>query len=478
MKEGIFMNPENLQFHRLFSKTMYKNLQLPLWEMTFSKDFITDTRGDLYPVIEKSEDCAEQVTENRYHLRAGYVSRMAGSFFPYATYKLTFLPSGGSCGFSFVLPCGLATVLWENNALTFSDGTQRQTLLYDADGQEITMLITCRPGAFDTYICKNGKPELVGTFQSAAFADSHCQQTFQQGYVALVTRKEAVISGAKAFMDCGISQADMRPVRYENGDVMVENGKVYLSATIRMETGGYQGIFSWVPGTSQFELVGALFYDSGDGRWCGDVAASILYNKDTGRWKLWVCSFSHGHILGHAEFGGDPRFGVNVVDITLMEKADANMPVTAFAGFASDEDPDFYFDEAEQKWYMAVCRIDPAIGEYRYMFFRSDHPFDGYTYIGSGLDGAETGGSFVKFRGERIFACGNDFKKRADYRIYTKDGALTPQFDFDDGGFRGWGTIIPVALGTRTRYFWLTFDRHNGSDFPWSYGNWYCFEAI
>ena len=75
-------------------------------------------------------------------------------------------------------------------------------------------------------------------------------------------------------------------------------------------------------------------------------------------------------------------------------------------------------------------------------------------------------------------ACGNGFQKRANYRIYTKDGMITPQFDFDDGGFRGWGTIIPVELGSRTRYFWLTFDRHNGSDFPWSYGNWYCFEAI
>ena len=29
----------------------------------------------------------------------------------------------------------------------------------------------------------------------------------------------------------------------------------------------------------------------------------------------------------------------------------------------------------------------------------------------------------------------------------------------------------------RTRYFWLTFDRHKGSDYNWSYGNLYCFEA-
>ena len=51
------------------------------------------------------------------------------------------------------------------------------------------------------------------------------------------------------------------------------------------------------------------------------------------------------------------------------------------------------------------------------------------------------------------------------------------KFDFDDGGFRGWGTIIPVELGSRMRYFWLTFDRHNGSSYNWSYGNLYCYEA-
>ena len=75
------------------------------------------------------------------------------------------------------------------------------------------------------------------------------------------------------------------------------------------------------------------------------------------------------------------------------------------------------------------------------------------------------------------FVCGNDFENRANYRIYTKDGMSEAKFDFDDGGFRGWGTIIPVTMGSRKRYFWLTFDRHNGSSYNWSYGNIYCLEA-
>ena len=50
-------------------------------------------------------------------------------------------------------------------------------------------------------------------------------------------------------------------------------------------------------------------------------------------------------------------------------------------------------------------------------------------------------------------------------------------FDICDGGFRGWGTLMPIKICGRTRYFWLTFDRHNGSDYNWSYGNLYCFEG-
>ena len=53
------------------------------------------------------------------------------------------------------------------------------------------------------------------------------------------------------------------------------------------------------------------------------------------------------------------------------------------------------------------------------------------------------------------------------------------RFDHDDGGFRGWGTIVPLPYGNMTRLVWLTFDRHNADpDNRWSYGNLYAFEAF
>ena len=100
----------------------------------------------------------------------------------------------------------------------------------------------------------------------------------------------------------------------------------------------------------------------------------------------------------------------------------------------------------------------------------------GFKYIGKGVEGSETGGSFFRVGGELFFACGNGGGKTSDYRIYGKNGMQNARFNYPDGGFRGWGTVIPLTLGSRKRYFWLTFDRHNASENNWSYGNLYCFE--
>ncbi|MBR6738450.1 MAG: hypothetical protein IKL99_02135, partial [Oscillospiraceae bacterium] len=264
--------------------------------------------------------------------------------------------------------------------------------------------------------------------------------------------------------------------KYENGEILLEQGKIYFTASVRMQEGSFQGMFSWIPGTAELDMTGAVFYDCGDGKWRNYIAPVILYHREKKVCYLWVCAFSHGHIPAHAILEGDPRFGVNIVDVKLLENANEDDFSTSFLGFEGDEDPDFYYNEQEQKWYMSICRLDPSTRAYRYHFFCSDHPFDGYVCIGKGFAGAETGGSFVKLRGETVFVCGNGFDLRSNYRIYGKEGMREAEFDFPDGGFRGWGTIIPVSMGSRKRYFWLTFDRHLGSDYNWSYGNVYCFE--
>jgi len=470
------VNWNKLKFQRVFSKSMYKNLKLSLAEMTFTKDFVNDKHGDLYPIIEKDNACIERIENNRYYVQNGIVERMFTRFFPYATYQVSFSDLSGGCGFVFHLSDQKAELICRSNSIWFSDGESEQEKELTEQISCGTMVISCRPKAFDIYFMKNDKPVYFHTFRTEVFSGSNEKKQFDRGYVSVVIKGEAIIDSVSSYMDCGISQADIRAICYENGEPIFENGKIYFTSTIRMQEGGFQGVFSWIPSTGNIELTGALFFDCGDGFWRNYLASSLLYNRNTKEWYIWTSSFEHKHILCYASFTGEPRFGVNVIDVTMMKPSDTN-DATAFLGFQGDEDPDFYYNEQEKMWYMAICRISPITKKYRYMFFKSENPFSDYTYIGQGYEGAETGGSFVNIENETVFVCGNDFEKRANYRIYTKDGMHEAKFDFDDGGFRGWGTIIPVAMGSRKRYFWLTFDRHNGSSYNWSYGNIYCFEA-
>ena len=465
-------------WHRLFSQSFYKNKKLPMGEMTFVRDYVHDTRGDLHPLLRCSQDAKEAVYDNAYHLTSGFSERLLGQYFPYASYEVTFSTCSGRCGFVFHIPGADASVICGTDTITFDADGQKEVLALPDASDTRTLIVTCRKQFFDVYDLQNGIARFLHTFSAEGFAESIRQQVFERGHAAVYAEGSATVHAASFYIDCGVGQADLRPIHYENGDILHEDGKVYLTFSIRMQENGFQAILSWVPGTSQLELTGALFFDCGDGCWRNYLASSILYDRRYRLWYIWVSAFENQVRLACGSCAGDPRFGVNVVDVTVMEPAGPEDTYESFKGYKGDEDPDFYYNEEEQLWYMAICRLDPVNGKYRYAFFTSEQPLSGYQYIGCGNVGSETGGSFVTIDGERCFVCGNDFNQRANYRIYHKDGMYDAAFDYDDGGFRGWGSVIPVQMGSRTRYFWITFDRHKGSDYNWSYGNIYCFEGI
>ena len=478
------MNPLHTEFKRKFAISMYKNMGIPMGEMNFLKDFVSDTRGDLYPLLEKSDDCAERVCENRYFVSAGSAERFFCQLFPFATYELTAENVCGEVGFGFRLPEAAARVTFVNGKnggyLSYACAEHTEKIEIPADFTErSSWLVTLRPGYFDIYYRVGGGANYLATIDEPLFADSNRYDAFKDGDVSLFASGEVCVKTVTACLDNGVSIADFRAVKYEDGTVIHENGKIWFTGSIRTHAGNYQAIFSWVPGTMQIEMTGALFFDHGDGYWRGYIASSLVYHRQAKKWYVWTSSFEHAHILAHGEFEGEPRFGVNVADVTLMEKAGADDPDTAFLGFFQDEDPDLVYDAENDRWLLAICRVGKATRKYIYCFFESDNPLSGFRYIGRGVvDGAlETGGSFLRVNGELHFACGNSFTKRSDYRVYNKDGMKEVKFRHPDGGFRGWGCVFPVKLGSRTRYFWLTFDRHNGSSYNWSYGNFYCFES-
>lgn len=463
---------------------MYKNMGISLGEMSFFKDFVNDTRGDPYPLTKKSSDCVETVSANRYRVSGGSAERVFCQFFPFATYEMKAEALCGEAGFVFRLPDVTASVTLnstpEGRSLLYRSGTHTERLaLPEAFTETSPWLVSCRPGFFDVYYRQNDGAIYFATLEAPLFAESNRYVTFRDGYVSLLACGDVTVSRVSSCIDNGVSIADFRAIKYEDGTLIRENGKVFFTASVRIQAGNYQAIFSWVPGTAQLEMTGVLFFDKGDGFWRGYIASTILYDRTKQLWYVWTSSFSHEHILAYGTFDADPRYGVGVVDVRIMDAATEKNVMTDFVGFCRDEDPDLIYDKENGRWLLAICRIDPEIRKYRYVFFESSDPFSGFRCIGCGVqeDSSETGGSFVTVNGEMHFVCGNAFDRRSEYRIYNKDGMKTASFRYPDGGFRGWGCVMPVKLGSRTRYFWITFDRHNGSDYNWSYGNFYCFEA-
>lgn len=476
---------EDLNFHRLFAFQMYKNRHFPLSEMTFTSDFVTKSaRCDMYPVTDATGDSTERVANGTYtHEGDGEISRFFTRHFPVVTYRLTpeKTAPGAAFGITLKTPDGSVSLLLKRQEdgvfLLARDGENKKTAspnLPFSDG--MTLLVTFHGQNADVYF-EDGTIRFVHTFTFSLLSDIFRIRTYENTAASLTVSGSVTLSRTDSVFDCGIAQADIRPVRYEDGRAITEDGKIFLTMSVRFEKECCTGVFSWVPGTAQFEIVGALFFDDGSGVIAPDVASSLLFDRNRNKWYLWICAFGP-HYLARASFDGDVRRGIHVLDYRLLDRMEDGDDITAFRGKRDDEDPDFLYDAKNGKWHLVICRTVPGEKgkqDYRYFHYESTEPLDGYRFVGCSAQGSETGGSLVLLEDKIQFVCGSSYDRRAHYRVYT-----LPEFssfgtlhcDYDDGGFRGWGTVIPVRDGNRTRYHWLTFDRYlAGASWPWSYGN-------
>lgn len=513
------MSLQNILFKRRFAVNFHGNLRLKMGEMSFYKDFVNDRRGDPYPLMggthygagsdSRFAGIAEETVGNgRYFLRAHRGSlgadanaispptgeirqrakRLMGGFFPWNIYEIDFsslfdsavglaLESGEGNVEILLKSNGKLTVRAEGQHFEFDVNIPRKS-----DQNIRTLTVAFRSDAMAVYLGKYGSgTEQICDLRLPTLNRLRNEKSLLKAHTYLLAEAgcggEVCVDRVEWFLAAGLSQADLRAVKYENGEIMIRDGRIYLTASARLETGSYQVVLSLNPSLCDFRLEGVLLFNCGDGILCGDVASSIVYDRTESKWLIWMCMFSHGHYLGRTATSNCPLYGVNSIDVAPMEAATDGDSLTAFKGFRGDEDPDLI--KIGDEWHLAVCRIDG--GKYKYYHFVSKSPLDGFAYVDHTPGGEKTGGSFLFCHDGKVrFACGSDFSKRAIYDVYpiedfTACGHLT--CDFDDGGFRGWGSVMLLPIGTRRRYTWITFDRHNATKDNWSYGNIYVFDS-
>lgn len=459
-------------FRRKASLNLYKNPKMILSQMTFTSDFTQTDRGDMYP--RTFGNVNETVDGTGYSVTGlGATARLFGGFFPYANYeteivfgKAGFLFSDGNNAFScyFSIQDGILEIR----------KNEKVQKVKTVKGKKFTVSF-CGNDVF-FYVGDNGKSKCVFRSKVDVFGDLLLEKTFFKIKVQTVLFGDTRVEKVFSYLDTGVCQADIRPVRYEDGSVICENGLIYFTLSARLNSGNYQCVLSMKKDTCEFSISGAIFYDTGDGRWCGDIASSLIYDRNSETWRYWACGFSKGHICGHGECTNDPRFGINLLDLNLMEQGEN---CKTFLGKEGDEDPDFFYDKEKNKWYLTLCRLTD--GNYRYFMFESDEPFKNYRFVQKTLFGCETGGSFVKTNAGYYFVCGSDFDKKSEYHVYKiSDFSKFESIKCEnpDGGFRGWGTVFALPCGSREKFYWMTFDRYLGDPlWNWSYGNLYIFES-
>lgn len=480
------MKLHELSFKRKFCVNLYQSLKLPIGEMSMYKDWINDRRGDPYPVLSRVGNLQERIADASYTVsseQGGEITRLVGAFFPYYTYSFRVIAQT-NCDMGFVVRDGEGTravsvMLCDGKTVTVDGGGECASLACSAANGD-TLIVTFRAGGVSVYLDHGTRPELVGDVPLKVLDDYLSYPIHAGATIGLTIRLRAggkvVCREVQCYLCGGLSHADIKPMKYEDGTPIMEGGRLFLTVSSRLEVGCFQSVVSWNPTLCDFRMEGALFYDVGDGRCCNDVAASVVFDRRTQEWYIWYCSFSHNHVLARGKLRGDPRYGVQIVDAEVLPLWDET-DRTAFAGIPGDEDPDLAFIDG--KWQLTVCRLEPGDG-YHYYRFVSDSPLDGFVFADRTRTGGKTGGMMIPFEGEYYFACGTDFKSRALYDVYPYNNFSIREklsCNYDDGGFRGWGTVIGVWIGSRKRYYWITFDRHNSSGYNWSYGNIYVYEA-
>ena len=283
------MNLHDLSFKRKFSCNPYQSLKLPVCEMSLCKDWVSDSRGDPYPVLRCAGDVHERIENASYTVNStngGEIARLLGVFFPYYSYSFIVCQAHyADVGIAVCDANGgrrVEVMLCGNRQFTVRTADEHWDLPCEArEGDTVT--VTFRAGGVSVYLNHGAMPELIGDVSVPLLKEYlhyaiHASATCSL-YTRLRANGKAVYRQVEGYLCGGLSHADPKPMKYEDGSPIVENGRLFLTVSSRLEKGCFQSVLSWNPTLCDFRMEGAIFYDIGDGKCCDDVAASVVYDR-------------------------------------------------------------------------------------------------------------------------------------------------------------------------------------------------------
>ena len=523
-------SPKDIIFNRKFCRNFNRRDKFNLCSMDFSFDWINGINGDPYhktntpaSSIEYTETIDISKQQYSFYLNTenndnkSDIRRLIGKFYPYAVYELninSLTTNFYECrtGFSIIndkntidFYCAIRNnkivVLQEEFVEGESTGvvTLAETE-YDNQENFSFVLVNENKNWYIYLKFNNTTPILICssmtnmTQMQDLMSLDNFNNTFIHLHMRIGNKEKVILNGINGYYDTGVAVGDIRTINYEDGSPLIENGKLFFLVDTRFNSNSITMILSNKIDTNDFEIEGILFFNYQDKlRLYENAACNILYDRRTRKWLVWCVDFKDNfHALAYGISYSDIRYGINIIDVTRMPIEALNtdgQPIltddTTFKAKYGDEDPILIYNYDDNLWHLMICRLhyreEDQDNMYQYYHFTSTDPFTGYTYIDNTETGTVTGGSIIKVGNQYYLVCGSNVHVTSQYNVYKLNDLSNfymITFKYNDGGYRGWGTLIPIPMGMKTKYLFYTFDRMNGSESNrWSYGNIYCYEG-
>jgi len=333
---------------------------------------------------------------------------------------------------------------------------------------------------FSVYVQNDGLPSPVGQSDLGPTMDvrhKHYLYTFQSRLYVSLKGGKVLLNKVESVLSSGMGLADIRAITYEDGEPMLDQGRLWYTMTIRGRALPHhiQGVFSMNPTTFDLRLEGVILFDRNDGLLRNEVASHLFYDRKEKVWRGLTTGFSayarpdEKKQLLAIESQRDPRFGFSI------------MSATPFGIVGDIEDPHILFDSIAQKWRMLTCENQNG---YKAIMLESDEWNRGYRRIAGPVSHNSTGTSIQKIGSERYCFSGSQERQIFIYSYPNLQQVGTLQMDLPPwdatSGTRVWPNVVQLPEGYPFRYIALMMDRFNfpGLEGPnWTYGALYLYHG-
>lgn len=433
--------------------------------------------------------------------RASAGALWLGGFNPFATYNLELASTTGTgeIGFEFtspdmkswlsVLAIFRDSVMIDLKMKVFTPGkdliANQSIATSDLGKHSLTsgkLILQMLGSGLVVYKQDQGLPLVIGQADFNPFIDLRQKASIQSFQTRINISLEGgfvAIKKAEVALTPGVGLADIRPISYENGEPLLEGGRLWYTMSIRGRALPHhlQGVFSMNPKVFDLKLEGVIVFDQDDGLLRNEIASHIFFDRRANSWRGVTTGFSayanpdkEKKQLLIVESKSDPRFGFSV------------MKSRPFDMVGDIEDPSILYDSADRKWRMLACKNEDG---YKAVMLESAEWNSGYRQIAGPVADNSTGTSIQRIGNELYCFSGSSDRKIHIYRYpdLTPTGTLKIDLPPWNGetGTRTWPNIVQLPQGYPFPFVALMMDRLNYPGMKgdnWSYGALYLYHGF